>query len=87
MLFAQQGVLFWAALPHLAELLADNPVAVRLVCRVHTQPVSCGSPDRDPTTVFRMPDHPAKLKLTDPYEDHCKYTMEALKRFAALSGW
>ena len=25
-------------------------------------------------------DHPAKLKLTDPYEDHCKYTMEALKR-------
>lgn len=25
-------------------------------------------------------DHPAKLKLTDPYEDHCRYTMEALKR-------
>jgi enamine deaminase RidA (YjgF/YER057c/UK114 family) len=25
-------------------------------------------------------DHPAKLKLTDPFEDHCKYTMEALKR-------
>ncbi|MGC1461497.1 MAG: RidA family protein [Terracidiphilus sp.] len=25
-------------------------------------------------------DHPAKLKVTDPYEDHCKYTMEALKR-------
>jgi hypothetical protein len=25
-------------------------------------------------------DHPAKLKVTDPYEDHCRYTMEALKR-------
>jgi enamine deaminase RidA (YjgF/YER057c/UK114 family) len=25
-------------------------------------------------------DHPAKLKITDPYEDHCRYTMEALKR-------
>lgn len=25
-------------------------------------------------------DQPAKLKVTDPYEDHCKYTMEALKR-------
>jgi enamine deaminase RidA (YjgF/YER057c/UK114 family) len=25
-------------------------------------------------------DHATKLKLTDPYEDHCKYTMEALKR-------
>ena len=25
-------------------------------------------------------DHPVKLKLTDPYEDHCRYTMEALKR-------
>ena len=25
-------------------------------------------------------DHPAKLKMADPYEDHCKYTMEALKR-------
>jgi enamine deaminase RidA (YjgF/YER057c/UK114 family) len=25
-------------------------------------------------------DHPAKLKVTDPYEDHCKFTMEALKR-------
>jgi enamine deaminase RidA (YjgF/YER057c/UK114 family) len=25
-------------------------------------------------------DHATRLKLTDPYEDHCKYTMEALKR-------
>ena len=25
-------------------------------------------------------DHPAKLKVTDPYEDHCRYTMDALKR-------
>jgi enamine deaminase RidA (YjgF/YER057c/UK114 family) len=25
-------------------------------------------------------DHPARLKVTDPYEDHCRYTMEALKR-------
>src|SRR5580658_7872789 len=25
-------------------------------------------------------DHPVKLKVTDAYEDHCKYTMEALKR-------
>lgn len=25
-------------------------------------------------------EHPAKLKVTDPYEDHCRYTMEALKR-------
>lgn len=25
-------------------------------------------------------DHPAKLNIADPYEDHCRYTMEALKR-------
>ena len=77
MLFAQQGAAPGGA--HPADL-ADNPVAVRLVCRVHT-PAGIvwvsgqGSNDGVPNA-----DHPAKLKLTDPYEDHCKYTMEALKR-------
>ena len=76
MLFAQQG-----AAPDNAPVPAGATVGQRPPRVPRPRPAGIvwvsgqGSNDGVPNA-----DHPAKLKLTDPYEDHCRYTMEALKR-------
>ena len=73
-----------AAPLHRVELLVARKVAggaaARVVRRGHGPRASCGFPGKGSNDGVPNADHPAKLKVTDPYEDHCKYTMEALKR-------